>query len=46
VILGVYRLPENGTLVPKLVEVGTCYELCFVVFSSSDFIKCVCWLIY
>ena len=26
------KLPEDGTLVPKYVGVGTSYELCFVIY--------------
>jgi len=46
VILRAHRLPEDSTLVPKHVGVGTYHELCFVICILFYFIKCVSWLIY
>jgi len=45
-IICVHRLPEDDTLVPKHVGVGTYHELCCVICILLYFIKCVCWLIY
>jgi len=42
VILCVHRLPEDDTLVPKHVGVGTYHDLCFVICILLYFIKCVC----
>ena len=40
------RLPEDGTLVPKHVGVGTYHELCFIICILLYCIECICWLIY
>lgn len=37
-MIGVRRLPEDGTAVPKHVEVATFHDLYFIKF--------ICWLIY
>ena len=31
------KLPDDGTLVPKHVGVGTCYEVCFVTYFVVHF---------
>jgi len=37
------KLPDDGTLVPKHVTVGTCYDLCFVIYCHL--ISAFCWFL-
>jgi len=37
-------LPEDGTLVPKHVDIDTYYELYFMVYALLFFTECICWL--
>ena len=37
------KLPDDGTLVPKHVAVGTWYELCFVIYCNV--ISAFCWFL-
>ena len=38
------KFPEDGILVPKHVEVGTYYEVCFMTYFIA--ISTFCWLKY
>ena len=37
-------LPEDGSLVPKHVDIDTYYELYFMICILLSFIDCICWL--
>ena len=36
------KLPVDGTLVPKHVEAGTLYEVCFVIYFIAMLISAFC----